>query len=233
MLFNRRVAKLDAILGGFLACALAIFSFVVSIVTYVQGEANSFLLSDLLLDFLVLADGLAMAVAWLRNDKKTAFIAAAVGMPLFESAIFFGNVDVYMKINDLYDTSFAAWLGFIWYMVAAAGLIETTFYLVAGLVKGKSNPKFSVSENTEVNSFFLSGAGVCFAIAGGLAESWSYWGSSPRSFRRFRWLRLLPRRSSFIRMIPKKKPHLLRRIDVFRFSWFVDASLIFRSRGSL
>jgi len=177
MLFNRHVAKSDAIIGGFVAAALAIFSMVVAIVVYAKGNANAYLLSDLLLNVLVLTIGLTVAISLLKNDVRTAFIASAVGMPIYASAVLFGNIDIYMQINDLYHASFPLWLGFIWYIVAAIGLIECTFYLVAGLVKGRENPKFGVSANVEVNSFLLAGAGVCFAIAGGINKDWSYWGT--------------------------------------------------------
>jgi uncharacterized membrane protein (UPF0136 family) len=174
MLFNRSGRKIDAVICSFVAVALAIFSMVITIVFYVQGNENPSLLSGLLLSSLVIVISLLMAIGFLSNHRNLAVISAAVGLPFYASAVFFENIDTYMIIGDIYNNSFVLWLGIIWYMTAAVGLGESFVYLVMHFVTGKANPKFSVPMNVEVNAFLLAGAAVCFGIYAG-SLSWGFW----------------------------------------------------------
>jgi hypothetical protein len=91
-----------------------------------------------------------------RNDKKTAFIAAMMGMPLYGGAIIFSNVDMFI------DGTYAAldfWplgLALIEYLVVALIILEAFAYVLVHLIKGKFNPKFSPAQNAEAASFILA-----------------------------------------------------------------------------
>jgi hypothetical protein len=110
-----------------------------------------------------------------RNDKKTAFIAAMMGMPLYGGAIIFSNVDMFI------DGTYAAldfWplgLALIEYLVVALCVLEAFAYVLVHLIKGKVHSKFSPAQNTEVTSFILLFVAVLWMIPSFKASA--NWGS--------------------------------------------------------
>lgn len=168
MLFNRNVLKRDAIISAFLTFLFALAGSVFNIITYAQSgsgaNAKSYFMSDLLLNIGMIVDVLVIAIAFLRNDKKTAFVAALMGMPLYGGAVLFSNVDMFT------DGTYAAldfWplgLALVEYMVIAVCILEAFVYVLIHLIKGKANPKFSPAQNTEATSIILAFVVVLWMI---------------------------------------------------------------------
>jgi hypothetical protein len=184
MLFNRNVLKKDVIISAFLAVLFAIAGGVFNVIVYVQSASGSiakdYFMSDLLLSIGVLADALVLAIAFLRNDKNTAFIATMVGMPLYGGAVLFANVD---RFSDGTYAALDFWplgLALIEYMVVAVCILEAFGYVLVHLIKKKASPKFSPAQNTEAASIILLFVAVLWIIPAfkqsstwGSAELWS------------------------------------------------------------
>jgi len=174
MLFSRSVARRDAILNGFGCAVLAIASIVINLIVAIQNKSSTGVLENLILSLVILFAGLWIAIAYLKNNKVSAYICALIVMPIYGTAVFFGNIAVFTS-GVLQDHFWPVGLGYLWYFIGAITVVEAAAYEVVSLVKGKENPKFSPSANAESAAFLLAGAAVCFAIAGA-KYTLDFWG---------------------------------------------------------
>jgi hypothetical protein len=175
MLFNRQVARRDAILNGFASAVCAVTALVLYIVCAIQAKSLAGLFSELVMALLVAISGVILAIAWIKNDKKTAYVTALITMPLYAAPFFLLNIDLLIN-GSIMDNFWPLGLGYLWYLVAVLTVIESFVYELIHLVKGKANPKFSPAMNTETAAFLLAGAAICFVIwAGKNYDSLLYW----------------------------------------------------------
>jgi hypothetical protein len=175
MLFNRQVARRDAIINGIASAVFAIAASVLYVICAVQAQSVVGLLPQLIMLLLVVVSGVIVAVAWIKNDKKTAYATSLIAMPLYAAPFFILNIDLLVS-GSIMDHFWPLGLGYMWYLIAVLTVLESFAYELIHVVKGKSNPKFSPAMNTETAAFLLAGAAVCFVIwAGKNYTSILYW----------------------------------------------------------